>query len=93
MSIVTLTINPAIDISAAVPRVTAVHKLRCTSVRREAGGGGINVARVVDRLGGKAHAVFPIGGPIGSMLRDLVALEKVASTAIAVAQDTREASP
>lgn len=62
MSIVTLTMNPAIDISATVPRVTPIHKLRCTTVRREAGGGGVNVARVVVRLGGKAHAVFPIGG-------------------------------
>jgi 6-phosphofructokinase 2 len=82
--------NPAIDISAAVPRVTPTNKLRCTSVRREAGGGGINVARVVSRLGAKAHAIFPIGGPIGSLLKDLVAGEGVASTPIAVTQDTRE---
>ena len=41
--VVTLTVNPAIDIAASVDRVVPLHKLRCTSVRRDPGGGGINV--------------------------------------------------
>ena len=90
MSIVTLTMNPAIDISADVARVLPTHKLRCTSVRRDSGGGGINVARVIARLGGKVSAVYPVGGPIGDLLRRLVDAEDLASETIPLSQDTRE---
>jgi len=81
MSIVTLTMNPAIDISADVARVLPTHKLRCTSVRRDPGGGGINVARVIARLGGEVRAIYPVGGPIGDLLRRLVDAEDLASEA------------
>jgi 6-phosphofructokinase 2 len=66
--IVTLTLNPALDISTATERVVPEHKLRCEAPRRDPGGGGINVARVVDALGGTAEAVFPAGGPTGQAL-------------------------
>jgi 6-phosphofructokinase 2 len=90
MSIVTFTMNPAIDVSSALPRVLPAHKLRCNSVQRDPGGGGINVARVVARLGGAVRAIYPVGGPIGDLLRRLVDAEAVASETIPVAQDTRE---
>jgi fructose-1-phosphate kinase PfkB-like protein len=38
MSIVTFTVNSAIDVSVAVARVVPRHKLHCTSVRRDPGG-------------------------------------------------------
>jgi 6-phosphofructokinase 2 len=82
--------NPAIDVSAAVARVVPTHKLRCTSVRRDAGGGGINVARVVARLGSDVQAIYPIGSPIGDLLRRLVDAEAVASQTIPLSQHTRE---
>lgn len=90
MAIVTFTMNPAIDVSAAVPRVVPRYKLRCTSVRRDPGGGGINVARVAARLGSHVQAIYPVGGPIGDLLKRLVDAEAVASQTIAVSQDTRE---
>ena len=49
--IVTLTINPAIDIFVNVDRVEPTRKLRCSPPKRDPGGGGINVARVAHRLG------------------------------------------
>jgi 6-phosphofructokinase 2 len=60
--IVTITPNPAIDIATSVPMVAPLQKLRCTAARRDPGGGGINVARVVQRLGGNAIAIYPAGG-------------------------------
>ena len=42
--IVTVTINPALDVSTSVDRVLPVHKLRCKGIQRDPGGGGINVA-------------------------------------------------
>ncbi|WP_297694751.1 1-phosphofructokinase family hexose kinase [Phenylobacterium sp.] len=91
MSLVaTLTMNPAIDLFTAVDRVEAGPKLRCHGAGRDPGGGGINVARVVHRLGGSATAVFPAGGFTGDQLRALVRAEGVACRTIPIAGETRE---
>lgn len=89
-SIATLTINPAIDISTSTDRIVPIRKLRCTVMRRDAGGGGINVARVVRRLGSKVSAIYPVGGSTGQLLRRLVDAENVRSIAVKVAEETRE---
>lgn len=68
-NIITLTINPAIDVSAAIERMLPIHKLRCSLQRRDPGGGGINVARVLRRLGGDVVALYPTGGVLGSQVR------------------------
>jgi 6-phosphofructokinase 2 len=88
--IVTLTPNPAVDLSTTVERIVPVAKLRGTSQRRDPGGGGINVARVIKRLGGDVSAIFPVGGATGELLRGLLDKEAIASTTFAIAQETRE---
>jgi 6-phosphofructokinase 2 len=88
--VVTLTLNPAIDLSTATDRVEPVRKLRCAPGRRDPGGGGINVARVVSRLGGEVKAIYPVGGEIGRALERLVEGEGVASLAVPIAGETRE---
>ena len=88
--IVTLSANPAIDISTSVEHVQPLHKLRCTTARRDPGGGGINVARVIRRLGGDVTAIYPAGGPTGQMLRQLVDREGVCSVVVEIGQETRE---
>ena len=88
--ILTLTMNPAIDISAEVDEVAHTRKMRCSNVVREAGGGGINVARVLRRFGAELIAVYPVGGPVGQLLRDLVDHEGIASVTIPVSKETRE---
>jgi 6-phosphofructokinase 2 len=89
-SILTLTANPAIDISTEVDEIAPVRKLRCAAARRDAGGGGINVARVAERLGAKVTAIYPAGGATGRLLQTLVEREGVDSIAIAVKEETRE---
>jgi 6-phosphofructokinase 2 len=88
--IVTLTMNPAIDVSTATERVEPGRKLRCSAERRDAGGGGINVARVAARLGAEVTAVYPIGGLAGQLLKGLVDAEGVESIAVPVHGETRE---
>jgi len=88
--VVTLTVNPALDLSTAVDEVVAFTKLRCGAMRRDPGGGGINVARVIQRMGGEACAVFPVGGCVGQALAQLVAGEGVKSRTIPIAGETRE---
>jgi 6-phosphofructokinase 2 len=89
-AIVTFTINPAVDISTSVAVVQPAHKLRCTAPRRDPGGGGINVARVVTRFGAEVLAVFTVGGPIGQHLKELVDRESIRNLTIPIRADTRE---
>jgi len=88
--IVTLTVNPCIDESAAVDRVIPDRKLRCGAPRYEPGGGGINVARTVRRLGGEALAIYPAGGAAGELLRSLLAAEGVLQRPLPITGCTRE---
>jgi 6-phosphofructokinase 2 len=88
--IVTFTPNPAIDMSTSVERIMPNHKLRCSAARCDPGGGGINVARVVKRLGGEVTAIYPCGGATGQLLSRLVQLEGIASHTSEISGETRE---
>jgi 6-phosphofructokinase 2 len=88
--IVTVTMNPAVDISTSVDRIEPVRKLRCRAEHREAGGGGINVARVIHRLGGDVVAAYLAGGVVGEQLKRLVAKEGVPDLVMSIAEETRE---
>jgi len=88
--ILTITPNPAVDLSTSVEKIIPTQKLRGTSQRRDPGGGGINVARVIKRLGGEARAIYPVGGATGEMLRELLDREGILSQTFAIADETRE---
>jgi len=82
--------NPAVDLSAAVEVLEPHRKLRCADVQRDPGGGGINVARALKRLGSEATAVFPCGGPMGPVLTGLLAAEDVPCVPVPIGGETRE---
>ena len=88
--IVTLTPNPAIDLSTSVDRIVPMRKLRCAPPRRDPGGGGVNVARVVKRFGGDVEAILPAGGFTGQLLRSLIDGEEIPNRIIAAEAETRE---
>ena len=88
--IVTLTMNPALDISTSVDKVVPTHKLRCSEENTQPGGGGINISRVVRRLGTSTTAIYPSGGFTGQILTRLLENESVQSQGIAIEQETRE---
>jgi 6-phosphofructokinase 2 len=87
--IVTLTLNPAIDIACATAEVVPQHKLRTHGDRMDPGGGGVNVARVLHELGAPTHAVVLCGGALGEVLGALIAAEGVACTSVPIAGSTR----
>lgn len=88
--IVALCMNPSIDTSTSIDRVAPIRKLRCAGAKRDPGGGGINVARVLHRLGADVAAVYPVGGATGELLRRLVDKEGISSLTVHAAQETRE---
>jgi len=89
-SVVTLTFNPAIDESTSVAQVLSERKMRCGPTRYEPGGGGINVSRVLRRLGDDAPAIYPAGGPAGELLFRLLEAEGVTRWPVAIDAWTRE---
>jgi 6-phosphofructokinase 2 len=89
-AIVTLTMNPALDVATATDTIVPSTKLRCEEPRYDPGGGGINVARAVHMLGGDALAVFPAGGASGEMIRGFLAEEGVPQAVVPVTGITRE---
>jgi len=88
--IVTLCMNPALDITTSTRVVRPTDKLRCAAARYDPGGGGINVAHVAQVLGAAATAVFPGGGPTGEMVDSLLVAEGLTTDCITIGGSTRE---
>ncbi len=88
--ILTLTMNPALDVLTTYDKVESTHKMRCGPTLKHPGGGGVNVARVLHRLGASCLAVYPAGGVTGERHHQLMRAEKVRSHVVPIAQETRE---
>ncbi len=88
--VLTLTLNPSLDVATTVDEVRSTDKLRCVAPKTDPGGGGINVARVMTRLGGSATAVFTAGGPNGQALEELLAAEGIGGQAVRISGPTRQ---
>ena len=84
--IATLTFSPSLDSATTTERIYPEGKLRCAQPVFEPGGGGINVARAIQRLGGEALAIYPAGGPTGEHLSALLKAERL-QVAVEVTQD------
>lgn len=70
--ILTITPNPAIDRMYSVPRHQPGSVMRVEEVLESAGGKGLNVARVVARLGEAACAMGFVGGISGDLYLSLI---------------------
>ncbi len=70
--ILTVTLNPALDLSTGAPSVYPGVKLRCDPVHIDPGGGGINVSRAVALLGGTSRCFVALGGGTGDRLAELL---------------------
>jgi 6-phosphofructokinase 2 len=88
-AIITLTLNPSIDGSSEAQAVAPIRKLRTTNERYDAGGGGINVSRVVQELGGPTLALYLAGGATGSVLEGLIEKRRVIGRRIPIQDHTR----
>ena len=88
--ILTVTLNPALDVLTTIDRVSDTHKMRCGPVIKHPGGGGVNVARVLHRLGANCQAVYLAGGVTGERHHKLMSAEKVRCHVLPIAEETRE---
>lgn len=87
--VATLTLNPAIDSACEAEAVSATRKIRTQGERYDPGGGGLNVARVLHRLGVPVEAIYLSGGPTGALLDELLDKAGLPRRAIPIRDHTR----
>ena len=63
--IYTVTLNPALDKTVEIPSLTVDAVNRITAMRTDPGGKGINVSKVIQKLGGASVAAGILGGDTG----------------------------
>ncbi len=67
--IYTVTLNPALDKTVEIPSLTVDSVNRITAMRTDPGGKGINVSKVIDKLGRKSSAAGILGGDTGMAIQ------------------------
>lgn len=87
--IYTVTLNPSIDYIVRLDKVLIGSVNRMDSDDKFAGGKGINVSRVLKRLGIENTATGFIGGFTGKFITDTLEEEGISSHFVEVEQDTR----
>ncbi len=88
--ILTLTMNPALDVLTSIDQVSDTHKMRCGPTLKHPGGGGVNVARVLHRLGANCVALYLAGGVTGARHHKLMNAEQMRCHVMPIAEETRE---
>lgn len=87
--ILTLTLNPSIDVASQAETVRPTHKARTAGERCDPGGGGINVARVRAWLGSEVLVLYLAGGVTAPVLAGLRQRCGTPHPALPIAGDTR----
>ena len=77
--IYTVTLNPALDKTVEIPGMALDTVNRITEMRTDPGGKGINVSKVIAKLGGESCAAGILGGESGKMLEKLLEGEPFAT--------------
>ena len=66
--IYTVTLNPALDKTVTIPRFALDSVNRISELREDPGGKGINVSKVIAKLGGTSRAIALLGGAVGEKI-------------------------
>ena len=66
--IYTVTLNPALDKTVTIPRFALDSVNRIFELREDPGGKGINVSKVIAKLGGTSRAIALLGGAVGEKI-------------------------
>jgi 6-phosphofructokinase 2 len=88
--VLTITLNPAIDVSTTIPFLLPEKKLRCSPPLFEPGGGGVNVSRVLHKMGYPSTAMFMAGGHTGQFFANLVEKEGIETLVVPIEGSTRQ---
>lgn len=88
--IATVTPNPCIDYNVQVDELLKNQTVRAKGALVFPGGGGVNVSRTIQRLGGVETTAYGLaGGHVGALLRSLLDAEQVRHDFLETGQETR----
>ena len=87
--IYTVTLNPALDKTVTVPGLAVDEVNRIVEVREDPGGKGINVSKVIAKLGGKSCALALLGGTVGEKIKGMLERDGIDVWAFEVQGETR----
>jgi 1-phosphofructokinase len=88
--IYTLTLNPSVDYIVKLDKDVKIGELnRSTSETKFPGGKGINVSRVLHRMGVKSKALGFIGGFTGNYIENYLHNESIETNFVQIEEDTR----
>lgn len=87
--IYTITLNPALDKTVEIPSLTVDSVNRITAMRTDPGGKGINVSKVILKLGGTSTASGILGGNTGRAIHNALEEMNVPSAFRFVEGETR----
>lgn len=87
--IVTITPNPALDLTYDLKSLSRGHTIRTRSPAIRAGGKGLNVARVAHQLGQPVLAIAYVGGPTGVEFREELTASGIPHQLLSVDGSTR----
>lgn len=87
--ILTLTLNPAVDVSLHTDRIVYDDRVYISAERRQPGGKGVNATRVLHAYGADVLGVATCGGLNGERFRGLIEERGLPVTLIPVEGETR----
>lgn len=87
--IYTVTLNPALDKTVEIPSLTVDSVNRITAMRTDPGGKGINVSKVIRKLGEESTAAGILGGNTGQTIRSALEAMKIRTDFRFVEGETR----
>ena len=87
--IITVTLNPALDKTLEVPNFTQGRRHRSVEQVTMPGGKGVNVARVIKRLGQPVIATGLAGGATGTRIVEALNEEAILNSFVRIREDSR----
>jgi tagatose 6-phosphate kinase len=87
--ILSVTMNPSVDISYHLPKLTIDTVMRCQKYSKTAGGKGLNVARVLHQMEQPVTCTGVLGGELGDFIRHQLTQEAIDHQFSSIAQSTR----
>src|SRR4051812_13701696 len=87
--ILTVTMNPSVDISYPIPDFKLDDVNRVEGVRKTAGGKGLNVARVIKQMGEGVVTTGVLGGTIGDYIVQVLSKDRIENDFLKINQESR----
>jgi 6-phosphofructokinase 2 len=89
-NVLTVTLNPTLDVATSVDQLIDHEKLRCAPEQEQIGGGGINVAQVLHAFGADVQALLTTGGYRGQEIKRHLKDDGLHCLSVTITEESRQ---